>query len=217
MPDSWFNRLTHKRVRLKGLVSGGMLSLALIRLAVPMPNAQVMTEYFRRNDFGPLLRWYDRLVGGAVSRGSILALGIMPYLSARTFRFLAAKVVPSVATLETTVAGRRRLARWTARLTDVLSLVQAYGYTRFTLSIPGAVAEPGLRYTLQTVGVLTVVAIVMGRMCMYATEPDLIADPEPELATPVEPPALNEGMPDDGGAVRRVVTPLPSRGDHASS
>jgi preprotein translocase subunit SecY len=173
----------------------------------------VLREFLARNSLG-LLALYDRLGGGGLSSGSILALGIMPYLSARTFRYLLAIVSPSVAAMETSFTGRRVLSRWTMGLTAALSVIQAYGFTRFTLSLPGAVAQPGLAYTLQTVGVLSAAAIVMGRLCALATETEAETAADDALPEPARPLAINgsPGTVDRGGG-NRVATPLPRR-DH---
>ena len=186
------------------MVAGGWLVCEVVtRVSGAMPDARVLSSYFAREGTG-LLGLYDKMVGGALSSGSVLALGIMPYLSARTFRALGGVLSPTVARLEHSAEGRRTLGQWTMRLTAGLSVIQAYGFARLTQTLPGAVAQPGMGYMLQTIVVLASTATFMGWLCAQATEdegdigqsaPGLLRDATPDMTRDV---------------VKRVVTPLPS-------
>lgn len=193
--------------RQAALVLGGWLVCEVVaRVAVPMPNAQVLHDYFATHGT-LLLRVYDAFVGGALSSGSILALGVMPYFSARIYRGVAGLVNGRIASLERTTSGRRVLARYTMGMTAGFSVVQSLGYAFFTMTVPGAVARPGLLYAAQTVGVLSGVAIFMGYLCQQVTE----GDAGDALPGPHDAPAeLGEGMAGIGSAGVRVATPVPS-------
>ncbi len=103
---------------------------------------------------------YDMFVGGGLSRATILALGIMPYISASIMFQLLAAVFPTIEKLQKEGEdGRKKLTQWTRYTTVALSAMQAYGYSVFLTSIQGAVANPGLLFTATTVLVLTVGAI----------------------------------------------------------
>jgi preprotein translocase subunit SecY len=103
---------------------------------------------------------YDMFVGGGLSRATILALGIMPYISASIMFQLLAAVFPTIEKLQKEGEdGRKKLTQWTRYTTVALSMMQAYGYSVFLTSIPGAVATPGWLFTATTVLVLTVGAI----------------------------------------------------------
>jgi preprotein translocase subunit SecY len=103
---------------------------------------------------------YDMFVGGGLSRATILALGIMPYISASIMFQLLAAVFPTIEKLQKEgEEGRKKLTQWTRYATIGLALMQAYGYSAFLTSIPGAVRTPGLVFTLTTVIALTVGAI----------------------------------------------------------
>ena len=103
---------------------------------------------------------YDMFVGGGLSRATILALGIMPYISASIMFQLLAAVFPTVEKLQKDgEEGRKKLTQWTRYTTVVLSALQAYGYSAFLGSMPGAVNSPGLGFTFTTVMALTVGAI----------------------------------------------------------
>ncbi|HIB08596.1 MAG TPA: preprotein translocase subunit SecY [Gemmatimonadetes bacterium] len=103
---------------------------------------------------------YDMFVGGGLSRATILALGIMPYISASIMFQLLAAVFPTIEKLQKEgEEGRKKLTQWTRYTTVVLSAAQAYGYSAFLQAIPGAVTDPGSLFTFTTVTTLTVGAI----------------------------------------------------------
>jgi preprotein translocase subunit SecY len=109
---------------------------------------------------GTLFGIYDMFVGGGLSRATIFALGIMPYISASIMFQLLAAVFPTIEKLQKEgEEGRKKLTQWTRYTTVVLSLAQAYGYSVFVGSIEGAVVSPGLLFTFTTVLALTVGAI----------------------------------------------------------
>ncbi|MDA0330075.1 MAG: preprotein translocase subunit SecY [Gemmatimonadetes bacterium] len=99
---------------------------------------------------------YDMFVGGGLSRATILALGIMPYISASIMFQLLAAVFPTIEKLQKEGEdGRKKLTQWTRYTTVALSIMQGYGYGVFLQSIPGAVATPGLGFLFTTVTILT--------------------------------------------------------------
>ena len=103
---------------------------------------------------------YDMFVGGGLSRATVLALGIMPYISASIMFQLLAAVFPTIEKLQKEGEdGRKKLTQWTRYTTVALSMAQAYGYAVFLQSIPGAVTVPGFAFTFTTVVTLTVGAI----------------------------------------------------------
>jgi len=103
---------------------------------------------------------YDMFVGGGLSRATILALGIMPYISASIMFQLLAAVFPTIEKLQKEGEdGRKKLTQWTRYTTVALSAMQAYGYSVFLQSMPGAVSTPGFVFMFTTVVVLTVGAL----------------------------------------------------------
>lgn len=110
---------------------------------------------------GTLFGIYDMFVGGGLQRATILALGIMPYISASILFQLLAAVFPTIEKLQKHEGeeGRRKLTQWTRYTTILLSLMQSYGYAIFLESQPGAVLSPGLGFRLTTVLMLTTGAV----------------------------------------------------------
>ncbi len=103
---------------------------------------------------------YDMFVGGGLSRATILALGIMPYISASIMYQLLAAVFPTVEKMQKEgEEGRKKLTQWTRYTTVALAAVQAYGYAAFLQAIPGAVRVPGFSFVFSTVLALTVGAV----------------------------------------------------------
>src|SRR5210317_1094768 len=124
-------------------------------ITVPSLNVGVLREQFGalQNTFFGI---YDMFVGGGLSRATIFALGIMPYISASIMFQLLAAVFPTVEKLQKEGdEGRKKLTQWTRYVTVGLCIVQAYGYSAFLGSIPGAVRTPGIGFTFTTVTALT--------------------------------------------------------------
>jgi preprotein translocase subunit SecY len=96
---------------------------------------------------------YDMFVGGGLSRATVFALGIMPYISASIMFQLAAAVVPSVEKMQKEGEdGRKKLTQWTRYMTVLLSVFQAYGFAMFIeTQVPGAVQHTGLAFRLMMI------------------------------------------------------------------
>ncbi len=128
-------------------------------ITVPGLNMVALRQQFGQLE-GTLFGVYDMFVGGGLSRATIFALGIMPYISASIMFQLLAAVFPTVEKLQKEGdEGRKKLTQWTRYTTVVLSALQAYGYSAFLGSIPGAVLNPGFGFTFVTVTALTIGAI----------------------------------------------------------
>ncbi|MGQ0563306.1 MAG: preprotein translocase subunit SecY [Gemmatimonadota bacterium] len=109
---------------------------------------------------GSLFGVYDMFVGGALSRATVFALGIMPYISASIMFQLLAAVVPSIEKMQKEGEdGRKKLTQWTRYVTVLLALAQGYGYAAFMQNIEGAVRTPGMFFLISTALVLTFGAI----------------------------------------------------------
>jgi preprotein translocase subunit SecY len=105
---------------------------------------------------GTLFGVYDMFVGGALSRATIFALGIMPYISASIMFQLLAAVFPTIEKMQKEgEEGRKKLTQWTRYATVGLAAAQAYGYSVYMQSVPGAVQSPGLIFILTTTLALT--------------------------------------------------------------
>jgi len=109
---------------------------------------------------GTLLGVYDMFVGGALSRATVLALGIMPYISASIMFQLLAAVFPTIEKMQKEgEEGRKKLTQWTRYATIVLAAMQGYGYAIFLQGLGGVVRGPGMGFVLLTTMILVFGAI----------------------------------------------------------
>ncbi|HEX7050712.1 MAG TPA: preprotein translocase subunit SecY [Longimicrobiales bacterium] len=125
-------------------------------ITAPGVDIGVLREQFGQLQ-GTLFGVYDMFVGGALSRATVLSLGIMPYISASIVFQLLAAVFPTIEKMQKEgEEGRKKLTQWTRYATVALALVQAWGYAVF-LQNPGigAVQNPGIAFLLSTSLVLT--------------------------------------------------------------
>ncbi len=84
-----------------------------------------------------LLGLFDTFAGGAFSQASILALGIMPYISASIFMQLMTILVPQLQKVQKEgESGRKKINQWTRYLTIVVTMFQAGAYVAY-LKSPG--------------------------------------------------------------------------------
>ncbi len=144
-------------------ISFTFLCLVLYRtgahITAPGVDVIALTDFFANRGGAGLLGLYDLFVGGGLSRATVFALGIMPYISASIFMQIAAAVVPTVEKLQKDEEGRKKVNQWTRYLTVALAIVQAYGFALFTQSLENAVQNPGFAFTVQMVLFLTTGAV----------------------------------------------------------
>jgi preprotein translocase subunit SecY len=127
-------------------------------IAAPGVNVQALSDYIRNSAAAGFFGLYDML-GGGLSRATVFALGIMPYISASIVFQLAGGVVPTISKMQKDEEGRKKITQWTRYLTVVLSASQAYTFALFTESIPGAIQAPGLGARIVMMLMLTTGAI----------------------------------------------------------
>jgi preprotein translocase subunit SecY len=139
-----------------------LLALVIYRIgahiAAPGVNVTALADFIRNSAAAGFFGLYDAL-GGGLSRATVFALGIMPYISASIIFQLAGGVAPSIGKMQKDEEGKKKITQWTRYLTVFISLSQAYTFALFTESIPGAVPSPGLGSRLIMVVTLTTGAI----------------------------------------------------------
>jgi preprotein translocase subunit SecY len=125
-------------------------------ITAPGIDVIALTDFFKNsNGGGGLLNLYDLFVGGGLSKATIFALGIMPYISSSIFMQIAGAVVPTVEKMQKDEEGRKKITQWTRYGTVVLAAIQAWGFALFTSSLENAVINPGFTFKLQMVLLLT--------------------------------------------------------------
>ena len=96
-------------------------------IPVPGINPVNLADLFSRNE-NTILSMFNMFSGGALERMSIMALGIMPYISASIIVQMMSAVLPSLEALKKEgEAGRRKLNKYTRQGTLGLALVQSLG------------------------------------------------------------------------------------------
>ena len=139
-----------------------MLAVYRIGAHVPTPgiNGAALAEFFARTQ-GTILGFFDMFSGGALSRLTIFALGIMPYISASIILQLLTIVWPYLEKLKKEgEQGQKKITQYTRYGTVLLSIVQSTGISiglEAMRSPTGAliVPEPGLSFRLMTILTLT--------------------------------------------------------------
>ena len=126
-------------------------------IPVPGINPLQLAEFFNQNQ-GTFAGMFNMFTGGALERMSIVALGIMPYISSSIIMQLLTAVTPHLDQLKKEgESGRRKITQYTRYGTLVLALVQATGMTVGLLQ-PMAYA-PGLAFNLTAI-----ISLVTGAM-----------------------------------------------------
>jgi preprotein translocase subunit SecY len=139
----------------------GALVVYRIGAHIPVPGIDptVLADLFKSQKNG-ILGMFNMFSGGALSRFTIFALGIMPYISASIIMQLASIAVPHLEQLKKDGdAGRRKITQYTRYGTLVLALFQAFGISVALQSQSGLVPNPGALFQLTTV-----ITLVTGTM-----------------------------------------------------
>lgn len=108
-------------------------------IPVPGIDPDRVADLFTQNE-GTYIDLFNMFSGGALERMSILALGIMPYISASIIMQLMSAVTPSLEQLKKEGdAGRRKISQYTRYLTIFLAIIQATAMSRgLNLAYEGA-------------------------------------------------------------------------------
>jgi preprotein translocase subunit SecY len=153
-----------KTPELKEKILFTLLCLLVYRIgsAVTAPgiNPQAISDFIdSQKNGGGLLGLYSLFTGGNLARATVFALGIMPYISASIFQQIAQAVIPSVDKMSKDEEGRKKINQWSRYATVGLAAVQAWGFSIFAESLPGAVAQPGFGFRMSMTFFLTTGAI----------------------------------------------------------
>ncbi|KMV71166.1 preprotein translocase subunit SecY [Rosenbergiella epipactidis] len=142
----------------------GALIVFRIGSFIPIPgiDATVLAKLLEQQR-GTIIDMFNMFSGGALSRASIFALGIMPYISASIIIQLLTVVHPALAEIKKEgESGRRKISQYTRYGTLVLAVFQAIGIATGLPNMPGMqglVINPGIAFY-----VTAVVSLVTGTM-----------------------------------------------------
>jgi preprotein translocase subunit SecY len=148
-----------KATELKKRIWFTLAALIVYRLGtwIPVPgiDPHVLADVFNRSG-GGILGMFDMFAGGALSRMTIFALNIMPYISASIIMQLMTTVVPNLEALKKEgEQGRKKINQYTRYATVIIAAVQAYGIAVGLEGMTGrggaAVFDPGMFFRFTTV------------------------------------------------------------------
>ncbi|RTL02624.1 MAG: preprotein translocase subunit SecY [Proteobacteria bacterium] len=121
----------------------GALIVFRIGAHIPVPGIDPteLAKLFKSNQ-GGLLTMVNMFSGGALSRFTVFALGIMPYISSSIIMQLSSEVFPYLQQLKKEGdSGRKKITQYTRYGTVVLALVQSFGIATMLYKQPGLVVD----------------------------------------------------------------------------
>ena len=115
-----------KEVRNSILFIIAMLILFRITAHIPVPgvDASALKDIFGDNQFFGLLNIFS---GGTLESFSVVAMGVMPYITSSIIFQLLGMIVPQIEEMQKEEQGRQKINQWTRLATIPLCMVQAYG------------------------------------------------------------------------------------------
>jgi preprotein translocase subunit SecY len=148
------SRLTELRKRFFFLLGGLVVYRIGTFIPVPGIDPEALARFFQEQQ-GTILSMFNMFSGGALERLSILALGVMPYISASIIVQMMAVVVPQLQALRKEgEAGRRKLTQYTRYGTVGLAAFQGAG-AAVAFQNQGVVIAPGLQFVFVATMTLT--------------------------------------------------------------
>lgn len=135
---------------LKSKILFTLLMLVVCRVGgfIPVPgiNGEIALSYFRQATGGGqnFFQMVDIFSGGAFSQMTVIALGVVPYISASIIMQLLTALWPELQReiRENQEQGRRKVNKYTRVLTVILAFLQAAMYARYALQMN--IARPGI-------------------------------------------------------------------------
>ncbi|MDR0902223.1 MAG: preprotein translocase subunit SecY [Opitutaceae bacterium] len=147
MFSAFTNSLKIPELRSRIFYTLGLLFVARVGAHIPIPgiNPQPLQDFFAQQTAagassaaGSMVGLYNMFTGGALVKGAVCALGIMPYISASIIFQLMAAVVPTLARLQQEGdVGRQKITQYTRYATVLICIVQAV-LLIFTLQNPSS-------------------------------------------------------------------------------
>jgi preprotein translocase subunit SecY len=131
MVQTILNAFTVQEIRKKLIFTAGILALYRLGAYIPSPgvDAQAIKDGVNNVGGSNILGFLNLFSGGSLSRLSLFALGIMPYITASIILQLLTVVVPSLERLQKEgEVGQQKITQYTRYLTVALAFAQSLGY-----------------------------------------------------------------------------------------
>lgn len=136
-----------EELRTRILITLGLLLVYRIGSFIVLPGVDSVKMAASASGGGGIAEILAIFTGGAFTRASIFALGIMPYISASIIMQLMGIAVPAVQKMQKEESGRRKMNQYTRYLTILICVFQAPGYIYTTIE---ADARPDSSFWLFT-------------------------------------------------------------------
>ena len=138
--------------------------VAIFRMGSHIPVPGISTDFLRQyTQSGNLMGFYDLISGGALSRFSIFALGVMPYINASIITQLLTIAIPSLEQLSKEgEEGRKKIQNATRYVSIAIAVILAFG-------MYATIAQTGATGSMKTAQMMVVIlALVVGStFCMW--------------------------------------------------
>ena len=150
-----------KVAELKSRILFTLALLAVYRIGAHIPTPGINGEElskFLLDRGGALMGFFDMFSGGALSRATIFALGIMPYISASIILQLLTVVIPVLGRLaKEGESGRKKITQYTRYGTVLIAIVQSIGISVGIESMAEGqfIQNPGWSFRLMTMITMT--------------------------------------------------------------
>ncbi len=173
--SAWRYLWKSEDIRKKLLIT--ILLLVLYRLAANIPVPGIDREVIRSivqapGAAGSLFGLLDLLSGGTISRFSILAMGVYPYITAQIILQLLVPIIPALERKmkENPREGQKWMEKWTIILTVPMALLSAIGQINIFNSLAGQTGQTVLNYVYGFTGasllptLTTIISMMAGTM-----------------------------------------------------
>lgn len=142
MLSAFTNCLKIPELRQRIFLTLGLIFVARVGASIPLPglNPKPLHDFFASQSSagGSLVGMYNMFTGGALLKGAIFGLGVMPYISASIIMQLMGAVVPSLARLQQEGdIGRQKITQYTRYMTILICVIQAVLLVLALTNYPG--------------------------------------------------------------------------------
>lgn len=154
-----------EELRQRILLTLGLILIYRIGSFIVLPDINQAALASKASGQGTLVSMLDLFAGGAFSKASIMALGIMPYISASIIMQLLGMAVPVVQKMQKDgESGRRKINGYTRVLTILICAFQGPSYLQMYVVGRGGVAEGDATLMWWTSSIMLLIAGTMFAM-----------------------------------------------------
>ncbi len=164
LESSYKNIVKLPELKKKLLMTFALLFVYRIGVVVPTPgiDTAALASFFD-SARGTLFAMFNMFSGGALSRLSVFALGIMPYISAAIILELMTVVIPHLEQLSKEgESGRKKITEYTRYCTILLSVIQGFGISVGLESMTSPAGSPIVMHPGWSFRIVTVITLTAG-------------------------------------------------------